>query len=79
MEAMLPQVSDTQRHYHYEKSLAEMGQTTREQRALYDFLRVKTIHPDEAFNPDDFALYPGWREYLQAMDMLLALSKTREA
>jgi hypothetical protein len=79
MEAMLPQVSEAQRHYRYDKSLAEMAQTTREQRALYDFLRVKTAYPDEAFNQDDFALYPGWREYLQAMDALLALSKTREA
>ncbi len=78
LSAMIPQVSVGQRHFHYEKSLAEMEQASREQRALYDFLRVKTIYPDEAFKPDDFALYPGWREYLQAMDLLLALSKTRE-
>jgi len=79
VEAMLPQVSEGQRHYRYDKSLSEMSQTTREQRTLYDFLRVKTLYPDEAFNQDDFALYPGWREYLQAMDALLALSKTQEA
>lgn len=78
IEVMLPQVSKSQRHYHYEKSLAEIGQATREQRALYDFLRVKTIYPNEVFNKDDFALYPGWREYLQAMDMLVALTRTRE-
>ncbi len=79
IETMLPQVSEAQRHYHYDKSLAQMPQATREQRALYDFLRVKTIHPDEAFDKDDFALYPGWREYLQAADALLALSKAQEA
>jgi len=50
-----------------------MEQTTREQRALYNFLRVKTLYPDEAFNPDDFALYPGWREYLQSLDLVLKL------
>lgn len=78
IEAMLPQVSKSQRHYRHEKSLAEMEQATREQRALYDFLRVKTIYPHEAFMEDDFALYPGWREYLQAMDMLLSMTKTLE-
>ena len=76
IEAMLTQVSGDQRHHYYGKSLAEMEQSTREQRALYNFLRVKTMHPDEAFLKDDFAPYPGWREYLQAMDMILALSKS---
>jgi hypothetical protein len=78
IEAMLPQVASNQRHHHYGKALAEMEQATREQRALYNFLRVKIMYPDEAFQPDDFALYPGWREYLQAMDMLLALSKSQD-
>lgn len=76
--AMAPQVSEGRRHYRQTGSLAEMTQATREQRALYDFLRVKTIYPDEAFNKDDFALYPGWREYLQAMDMLLTVSRMQE-
>lgn len=74
IEAMLPQVARNQRHHYYNKALAEMEQATREQRALYNFLRVKIMHPDEPFQKDDFALYPGWREYLQAMDMILALS-----
>lgn len=76
IEAMLPQIAGNQRHFHYGKSLAEMEQATREQRALYNFLRVKTIYPEEAFQAEDFALYPGWREYLAAMDMLLALSQS---
>jgi len=76
--AMTGQVARGQRHYHYQKSLADMEQATREQRALYNFLRVKTIYPQEAFVKEDFALYPGWREYLQSMDMLLALSNTSE-
>jgi len=75
IEAMLPQVTGNQRHHHYGKALAEMQQATKEQRALYNFLRVKIMYPDEAFQEDDFALYPGWREYLQAMDMILTLSK----
>ncbi|MFX7858392.1 hypothetical protein ABTK38_22095, partial [Acinetobacter baumannii] len=57
-----------ERHHQYGKALAEMEQSTREQRALYNFLRAKIRYPDEAFLEDDFALYPGWREYLQAMD-----------
>ncbi|MFT3892957.1 MAG: hypothetical protein QM730_15100 [Anaerolineales bacterium] len=73
-ETMLASVAKSQRHYHYKKSLAEMEQVTREQRALYNFLRVKTIHPDEPFKREDFELYPGWMEYLQSMDMLLTLS-----
>jgi hypothetical protein len=73
IEAMIPQVERGQRHHVYGKALAEMEQSTREQRALYNFLRVKIMYPDEAFQKDDFALYPGWREYLQAMHMLLSL------
>jgi hypothetical protein len=56
-----------------------MEQATKEQRALYNFLRVKTLYPDEAFQRDDFALYPGWREYLAAMEMLLVLSQSSGA
>jgi hypothetical protein len=74
IEAMLPQIAGNQRHHHYGKALAEMEQATKEQRALYNFLRVKIMYPDEAFQKDDFALYSGWKEYLAAMDMLLALS-----
>ena len=76
IEAMVPQVARNQRHHHYGKALAEMPQSTREQRALYDFLRVKIRYPDEAFREEDFSLYPGWQEYLQAMDMLLTLSQS---
>ena len=79
VEQMLPQISETQRHFRSMKSLAEFALATREQRSLYDFLRVKTLHPDESFNQDDFALYPGWREYLEAIDALLMSSRTHEA
>jgi hypothetical protein len=78
IKAMLPQVAENQRHHHYPKALAEMEQATREQRALYNFLRVKIMDPDEAYQQDDFALYPGWKEYLQTMDMLLALSRSQD-
>jgi hypothetical protein len=74
IEAMLPQVAGDQRHHNFGRDLAEMEQATGEQRALYNFLRVKVMYPDEAYQKDDFALFPGWKEYLQAMDMLLALS-----
>jgi hypothetical protein len=78
IDAMLPRISTKERHYHYQKSLADMEQATREQRALYNFLRIKTLYPHETFNQDDFALYPGWREYLQCMDMLMAMSKAQD-
>ncbi len=71
---MHTKVAENQRHYQYQKSLAEVREATREQRALYNFLRVKTLYPDEAFNRSDFELYPGWQEFLQSMDMLLMLS-----
>lgn len=79
IEAMVAQIDPRQHHHRNLKSLSEIEQTTREQRALYNFLRVKTMYPDEVFNKDDFALYPGWREYLQVMDMLLALSESPES
>jgi hypothetical protein len=67
-------VGGNQRHYDYKKSLAEIEQATTEQRALYNFLRVKTLYPDEPFRREDFELYPGWKEFLQSLDMLLTLS-----
>jgi len=79
IEAMASRVEAAGRHYRCEKALAETPQASREQRALYNFLRVKTLCPDEPFDPDDFALYPGWREYLQAMGMLLAASRKQAA
>lgn len=66
-------------HFQHPRSLAEVSVATREQRALYDFLRVKTMYPGESFIEDDFALYPGWREYIQAMDMLVTYGNTKEA
>ena len=77
IDTMLPQISIKERHYHSQKSLANMEQATREQRMLYNFLRVKTLYPDEAFNMNDFALYPGWKEYLQVMEMLMSMSKAQ--
>jgi hypothetical protein len=78
VEAMASKITASQHHYQYPKSLADIETTTREQRALYNFLRVKTIYPEETFHKDDFALYPGWREYLQVTDMLVSFSKTQE-
>ena len=76
--AMLPRVAKNQQHQNYKRSLAEMPQATREQRALYNFLRVKILFPDELFNVNDFALYPGWREYLASVDMLMTLQGAKD-
>ncbi len=73
--AMTPHIQQDARHYHQPQALAEMPQATREQRALYNFLRVKTLYPDEAYIAADFALYPGWLEYLRSMDQLLTLAE----
>lgn len=78
LDQMLPRVAKNQQHQHYEISLSEMHQATREQRALYNFLRVKTLYPDEAFNIDDFALYAGWREYLESVDMLMTFQGAKD-
>ena len=78
LAAMLPRVAKNQQHQSYPKFLAEMPQATREQRALYDFLRVKIHYPNEAYHIDDFALYAGWREYLESMDMLMTLQGARD-
>jgi hypothetical protein len=33
------------------------------------------MYPDETFNQDDFVLYPGWLEYLQAMNTLISFNE----
>ncbi len=72
VKRMKAQISTKQHHFQHPKALARIKVTTREQRALYNFLRVKTMYPDEPFISDDFALYPGWMEYIQAMDLLFS-------
>lgn len=78
VEQMTAQISAKQHHFQHPKALAKIKVTTREQRALYNFLRVKTLYPEEPFISDDFALYPGWMEYIQAMDMLFSSSTAQE-
>jgi hypothetical protein len=70
IQSMTSQIATDQYHFQHPSPLAKVETTTKEQRALYNFLRVKTIYPDETFNKDDFALYPGWLEYLQTMSMM---------
>jgi len=79
IDHMSSQISAEKHHFQYPKALAEVETTTREQRALFNFLRVKTTYPDEAFNGTDFEIYPGWMEYLQTMDMLASLNALNNA
>jgi hypothetical protein len=72
IKKMTAQITASGRHFQHSQSLAEVETCTQEQRALYNFLRVKTIYPNETFNPDDFGLYPGWLEYLQTLDILVS-------
>jgi hypothetical protein len=76
---MSEQITAKQHHFQYPRALAEVKVTTREQRALFNFLRLKTMYPDEVFNHDDFAIYPGWMEYLQTIDALVSLTSTQES
>ena len=78
IKLMMEQISAGQHHYQHPKPLADIETTTREQRALYNFLRVKTMYADETFNKDDFTLYPGWLEYLQTMDAFVSMIQTQE-
>jgi hypothetical protein len=78
IQRMTSQISTKQHHFQHPEALAKVKVTTREQRALYNFLRVKTMYPDEPFIKDDFALYPGWMEYIQAMDMLFPSGDTQD-
>ena len=78
IKEMSAQITAQQYHFQHPKALAEVETTTREQRALFNFLRVKTTYPDEVFNKDDFAIYPGWMEYLQTIDMLVAFRNTQK-
>jgi len=77
IKRMTAQISAKQYHFQHPNALARVKVTTKEQRALYNFLRVKTMYPDEPFIEDDFALYPGWMEYIQAIDMLFTSNNTQ--
>jgi hypothetical protein len=48
-----------------ETDFSQIEIATREQKAFYDLLRRKVDDPYTPFNLDEYALYPGWREYLQ--------------
>jgi hypothetical protein len=77
-QAMAACIDQDKHHYRSSVELANLETATAEQRALYNFLRVKTLYPHESFNPDDFALYEGWREYLQAMAALVSSMSLQE-
>jgi hypothetical protein len=78
VEQMTAQISAKQYHFQHPQALAKIKVTTKEQRALYNFLRLKTMYPEEPFIQDDFALYPGWMEYIQAMDMLFSSNEKQD-
>jgi len=78
IERMAAQISAKQYHFQYPNALARVKVTTKEQRSLYNYLRVKTMYPDEPFIEGDFALYPGWMEYIQAIDMLFSSNETQD-
>ncbi|HLO16692.1 MAG TPA: sulfotransferase [Anaerolineales bacterium] len=76
---MAEHITAKQHHFKHPAPLSEVEVTTKEQRALFNFLRLKTIYPDEAFNRDDFSIYPGWMEYLQTIDLLVTLNNIQKS
>lgn len=72
IEQMAGHIHEGKRHFQSPADLASIDVVTAEQRALYNFLRVKTMNPDETYKPEDFALSPGWQEHLQLMDMVVS-------
>lgn len=76
---MCSQISSNKWHYQHLQSLSEIETVTREQRALFNILRVKTLYPDEPINPDDFSLYEGWQEYLHILDILVSQMLGKES
>lgn len=78
IDRMSEKIMTKEHHFKYPKALSEVEVTTREQRALFNFLRLKTGYPDEPFNKDDFAMYPGWMEYLQTIDQLMSQNSIQE-
>jgi len=72
VKQMTAHISSKEYHFQHPQALAKVRVTTKEQRALYNFLRVKTMYPAEPFIEEDFALYPGWMEYMQTLGMLFA-------
>lgn len=79
IKAMSAHIQGSQRHFQAPASLADLEVATTEQRALYNFLRVKTLYPEETYRESDFALYPGWMEYLQIMDSLISIMQSSES
>jgi hypothetical protein len=49
----------------------DVPQATKEQKALYDFLRRKINNPIERSDQSIFTVYSGWREYLLTLDTTL--------
>lgn len=72
IEQMTSHIQAGHRHFESSTFLADMEFASSEQRALYNFLRVKTLHPEESYRAEDFALYPGWLEHLQMMDLAVS-------
>jgi hypothetical protein len=72
--AMASVVDPNLRRNRGSRPFASLPLATPEQKKLYRFLRGKVASPFEPFRPADFALYPGWKDYLQSLDILFQLS-----
>ena len=64
IQSMISQIETQKYHHQVPTPLANVEVSTTEQRALYNFLRLKAIYPNEAFNANDFALPSNWMEAL---------------
>lgn len=73
VDRMASHIQEGRHHFQSPASFADIKVASREQRALYNFLRVKTLYPQETFHEDDFALHPGWLESIKLADALTTM------
>lgn len=77
ISSMLKAIDPQLRHHCSNELFKNLA--TEEQIRLYTFLKIKTDNPLLPFNPADYPLYPGWREYLLTILALIdARQKLRE-
>jgi len=73
IENMAQAIAPELRHNNTNSPLSNIPQATEGQKYLYDFLKRKAENSVERINQTAFQIYPGWREYLTATNVMLQL------
>lgn len=69
LEGLMRVVKPSLRH-RTSREFGEVDLASREQKELYELLRRRVDDPSAKFDQIACGLYPGWREYLQTIDLL---------